>query len=158
MSSLFCHSWQFWFWFWFCVEPSTTVLVLILEFVKMCIFKISLRDLHALNDQLWVQMWWWRRTGHPGIESSGRYTFSASESHFIHLYSIVSSTDLQIGRICALLWLLLKQINVPFLSCLVLSCVATGRGLSCSLSVVPSTLSLSWTPRIYKFSIRAALC
>lgn len=120
MSSLFCHSWQFWFWFWFCVEPSTTVLVLILEFVKMCIFKLSLRDLHALNDQLWVQMWWWRRTGHPGIESSGLHTFSASESHFIHLYSIVSSTDLQIGRICALLWLLLKQINVPVLSCLVL--------------------------------------
>lgn len=34
---------------WFGVELSTTLLVLILEFVKMRIFKIS-SDLHDLND------------------------------------------------------------------------------------------------------------
>lgn len=38
----------------------------------------------------------------------------------------------------------IKTDKRPFL---VLSCVETGRGLSCSLSVVPSTLSLSWTTR-----------
>lgn len=137
---------------WFGVELSTTRLVLILEFVKMCIFKISSSDLHDVNEQLWVQTSWWMRTGRPGVEdSSGRHTFS----HFIHLHSSVSSTDLQIGRICAHLWLLLNQINVPFLSCLVWKLVG---GLSCSLSLVPSTLPPSWTTRIYQFSIRAALC
>lgn len=84
---------------WFGVELSTTVLVLI-EFVKMCIFKISLSDLHDLNDQLWVQMLWWMKTGRPGMRTVQVAT--PSECHFIHLYSSVSSTDLQIGRICAL--------------------------------------------------------